>query len=186
MISPFIKIIVIASIFFVGITHATVFKCTGEDGVIKYQARDCEANDDEKVMNNVSDNPEVVFYGDSDTQTKTHSLKSQNSTKLSKSELIKMKQKAHRAQCAPYLKQFSYMKRQVKERCKKDKDIYCDLPGDQIEEKNYERDLKFSYRDTPEQSIGGVRIYNNRAMSGKIRKPPLIKLKELLIKNKCI
>lgn len=180
------KLAVVVAFLFSNISFATVFKCIGDDGVIKYQSKNCEDSDKKQVMERVSDVPEVMIYDNPEPSNNKYSLNNQKSPKFSKREIEKVKRDSHNAQCAPYLQQYSKMKRQVKERCKRAKDIYCDLPGDQIEEKNYERDLKFSYRDTPEQRIDGVRIINRRAMKGKLRKPPLLKLKEFLIKNNCI
>ena len=124
--------------------------------------------------------------------TKIKNQSTKNSTlqfqdrKISKRELRKRKAASKKALYVPFLKQYARLKKQVKQRYIKAKDIYCDLPGDQIEAKNYARDKAFSYRDGPNRRIDNISVPHSRAMFGKLKKPKLLVVKEKLEKFWCL
>lgn len=159
-----------------GMADATIYKCVDEAGTIHYQKTECEADHASDVMK-VRETPEVVVIeensrGDDRRQSQLkewEAMKNKPAVRSMSDAQIKASQKV----CQQLWQAYRQEQKAVKDRCVKDKDIYCDQSADAIEATNLERDIKNTY------------TFVRRDKNPQLYMPKLFQLKQALRETGC-
>lgn len=136
---------------------ATVYKCVDEQGTIHYQSIACSKDEQENIMDKVKVDSEVVLY-------KTEIQRQSASQAAS--------DKANQQVCQSFQAKYKQIKQQVKQRCVRNRELFCDLSADDIAEIFHKRDLE-QYN----QVASGATA---KTSAGHFNKPPLLQIKDKL------